>query len=190
MASRIRYFHDKNIPRWKLALNEPAPGAQTNQSMDLISDLMRHRRRLMTMLPEDVALLKAQLEKLKISDGLKHFPDRDLIYRVGAVLFAQSEAISMGELSKALEVPFSTATRIVDSLVESGFAERVPDAEDRRIVRVALTKTGQDLYQTLHQFMRQRVEHLLQLFTSEERDQLIYLLRKAVNGLDGCETNS
>ncbi len=144
----------------------------------------------MTMLPEDVALLKAQLEKLKISDGLKHFPDRDLIYRVGAVLCGQSEPISMGELSKALEVPLSTATRIVDSLVESGFAERVPDPEDRRIVRVGLTKTGQDLYQAVQQFMRQRVEHLLRLFTSEERDQVIYLLRKAVNGLDECETNS
>ena len=157
--------------------------------MDLISDLMRHRRRFMAMMPDDVAQLKARLEKLKISDGLKHFPDRDLVYRVGAILAGQSEPISMGELSKALEVPLSTATRIVDSLVESGFAERVPDPEDRRIVRVALTKTGQDLYQAVQQFMRQRVEHILRVFTSEELDQLIYLLRKAVNGLGECETD-
>src|SRR5579859_5667385 len=119
-ASPLRYFHCKNIPQWKLVLTEPAPGTQTNQIMVLISDLMRHRRRFTSMMPEDLAQMKARLEKLKISDGLKHFPDRDLVYRVGAVLFGQSEPISMGELSKALDVPLSTATRIVDSLVESG----------------------------------------------------------------------
>ena len=169
-------------------MSESASGTQTSQIIQLISDLMRHRRRFLAMMPEDVAQMKARLEKLKLSDGLKHFPDHDFVYRVGAVLFGHSEPISMGEFSKALEVPLSTATRIVDSLVECGFAERVADAEDRRIVRVVLTKTGQDLYQAIHQFMRQRIEYLLRPFTDEERDQLIYLLRKAVNGLKESET--
>ena len=169
-------------------MSESYPVTQTNQIIELIGDLMRYRRRIWSLMPEEVAQMKARLEQFKISDSLKHFPDHDLLYRVGVVLIGNGEPTSMGELSKALEVPLSTATRIVDGLVECGLAERVADAEDRRVVRVALTKSGQDLYQTIHQFMRHRVEFLLRPFTPQERDQLIYLLRKAVNGLNDSET--
>jgi len=41
----------------------------------------------------------------------------------------------MGELSKALDVPLSTATRIADCGQER-YAERSPDPKDRRVVRV------------------------------------------------------
>ena len=45
----------------------------------------------------------------------------------------------MGELSNALSLPFSTATRMVDYLVARGYIQRLSDTTDRRVVRVALT---------------------------------------------------
>ncbi len=52
----------------------------------------------------------------------------------------------MGKLSEAAGVPPSTATRMVDWLVEGGYAERFANLEDRRIARVGLTETGRELY--------------------------------------------
>ena len=51
-------------------------------------------------------------------------------------------AMSMHELSSAMNLAGSTMTRVVDQLVYKGLAERAPDEEDRRIVRVTLTPRG------------------------------------------------
>lgn len=50
---------------------------------------------------------------------------------------------SMGEVSSRLQVSDSTATGVVDRLVERGLVERVNDAEDRRKVLVRLSEQGQ-----------------------------------------------
>ena len=50
--------------------------------------------------------------------------------------------------------------------------------EDRRIVRVTLTAAGQELHQIMNAFLRQRIEQILQHFTAEEREQLVFLLQK------------
>lgn len=55
--------------------------------------------------------------------------------------------LTMGELSRAISVPLSTATRMVDWMVERKYAERLSDSNDRRIVRVALTTNGYKLSQ-------------------------------------------
>ena len=86
----------------------------------------------------------------------------------------------MGELSRALEVPLSTATRLIDGLVESGYAERVPDPEDRRVVRVKLTPEGQELFHLLYSYIKEQIDLILIRFSDSERKQLISLLRKAV----------
>ncbi len=93
----------------------------------------------------------------------------------------------MGELSKALDVPLSTATRIVDWLVKGGYAERLPDPQDRRVVRVALTKYGRALIKAGDKFIRQRVEQVLCVFTDKERQTLISLLSKLVETLEDQE---
>jgi DNA-binding MarR family transcriptional regulator len=49
---------------------------------------------------------------------------------------------SMKELSEHLQLKPSTVTGLVNGLVQRGLAERRTDAEDRRMVRVALTTEG------------------------------------------------
>lgn len=56
-----------------------------------------------------------------------------------------SSDLTMNALSEAIGVAGSTATRMADQLVKKGLAARRRDPEDRRIVRVALTKRGQAL---------------------------------------------
>ncbi len=157
---------------------------QTNQITDILRDFIRLKPRLKAVLPEDLARLKERLGKLHPGGGARRAADYDLFYRVGIVLSRQREPLTMGELGEALAVPLSTATRMVDWLVGSGYAERLPDPEDRRVVRVALAETGRELYQSINDFMRQRVEQILHGFTAEEREELVLLLRKLVEALE------
>ncbi|MBI4494985.1 MAG: MarR family transcriptional regulator [Chloroflexi bacterium] len=166
------------------SMTEPTLVRQTMQLAAVWDDLVRLKPRLKAVLPEDLARLKDRLGAIQPEGGARRAADYDLFYRIGVVLARQQEPLTMGQLSEALAVPLSTATRMVDWLVESSYVERLADPEDRRIVRVALTEAGRELYQAIHAFMQQRLEQLLRQFTAEEREQLIVLLRKLIGILD------
>lgn len=110
--------------------------------------------------------------------------DYSLLFNIGIILARQQGAMTMGELARSLEVPLSTATRIVDWLVRSGYAERQPDPDDRRVVRVALTDKGQATCQASGAFVRRRLEKWLRRLTPEECENLVVLLRKLVQALE------
>jgi DNA-binding MarR family transcriptional regulator len=162
-------------------MTDPTLAAHIDQAAAIVRDLVRLKPRLKLALPPDLARAKVQLDTLR-STG-----DHDILFQVGIVLSRQLEPLSMGELSKALDVPLSTATRIADWWVKLGYAERSPDAQDRRVVRVALTKSGRDLLKAVNKLMRQRVEQVLRRFTPEERETLVVLLRKLVASLENEE---
>jgi DNA-binding MarR family transcriptional regulator len=156
----------------------------TTQFMEIVRQFVCLRHRLRVMLPEDVAQARARFEKLFPEEQARSATDYDLLYRVSVLLARRQEPMTMGELGQALDVPLSSATRIVDLLVENGYAQRVPDAEDRRVVRVSLTDIGQEMCRTIEGFIRKRVERLLQVFTPEEQETLVALMRKFVKAFD------
>ncbi len=162
-------------------MTDPTLAAHIDQAAEIVRDLVRLRPRLRLALPPDLARAKAQF------DTLRSAGDHETLFQVGVVLSGQPEPLSMGELSKALDVPLSTATRIVDWWVTSGYAERSPDLKDRRVVRVALTKSGRDLLKAGNKLICQRVEQVLRRFTSEERETLVVLMRKLVASLENEE---
>ncbi|WP_344517859.1 MarR family transcriptional regulator [Nocardia seriolae] len=53
--------------------------------------------------------------------------------------------LSAGALNKAAMITSGAITNRIDRLTAKGWAERVPDAHDRRAIRVHLTDTGRDL---------------------------------------------
>ncbi|MFL7870137.1 MAG: MarR family winged helix-turn-helix transcriptional regulator, partial [Anaerolineales bacterium] len=75
------------------------------------------------------------------------------------------------------------ATRIVDGLVGANFIERIPDESDRRVVRVRMTETGREIYQSVMEFNKQRITHMLSKFTLEEQTQLLHLMNKLFDSL-------
>lgn len=116
--------------------------------------------------------------------GRESHPDAnyELFYRVSNNIYLK-DSVTMGELSRILSIPLSTATRIVDWLVDNGFVERLPDPEDRRVVRVTLTNVGRELHQTIDSYVRQRIQQILSCLTNEERTTLLALVGKVVSAL-------
>jgi DNA-binding MarR family transcriptional regulator len=90
---------------------------------------------------------------------------------------------TMGELAKKLDVPLSTTTRMVTWLVDNGYVARHVDESDRRIVRIALTEKGMQLYNVATEFFARIVKQDLSMLTKEEQMILLTLLRKIVTGL-------
>ena len=106
----------------------------------------------------------------------------ELFYRACNSIYPKGN-ITMSEFSNALSVPLSTATRIADWLVDKGYIKRLPDSDDRRIVRVTLTNTGRGLYKAIDRYIRQRIQQILSTLTNEERTMLFNLISKVLVGL-------
>jgi len=83
-------------------------------------------------------------------------------FDVLAQLHRREEGMTPGELTRELLVTAGNVTVIVDRLVDSGLAERLPVPRDRRAVLVRLTQRGRKLMRRAIPRHRRDVESLLQ----------------------------
>ena len=106
----------------------------------------------------------------------------ELVYRISSCIHLL-ENPTMGELSNALSLPFSTATRMVDYLVARGYIQRLSDTTDRRVVRVALTDEGEEIHRFIENYSAERVQQLLYCLTDDERNTLFALINKIASSM-------
>jgi DNA-binding MarR family transcriptional regulator len=67
--------------------------------------------------------------------------------------------------------------------VRGDMVERINDPKDRRVVRIGISKSGRDLYETGMTYNKQRISKLLKDFSSDEQVQLLKLMSKLFNSL-------
>jgi DNA-binding MarR family transcriptional regulator len=152
------------------------PPALTDEITSMIEGFVQMWIKFESLLHKELARTYP-LDSQGIS-GLNHADSNyGLFYRVSSIIYPK--ILTMGELSTALSVPFSKATRIVNWLVENGFVKRLADPRDRRVVRIALTEKGTDLHQAISKYMKDRVQVLLSTsLTKEEQVTLFNLINK------------
>ena len=138
--------------------------------------------RFEVMLGKELGQIQDRLNGIQPGKEPHTISNHELFYRVSNSI-QQKGNLTMGELSNSLSIPLSTATRTVDWLVDNGYVQRLPDLEDRRIVRVTLTKIGQEMHHTIDSYIRQRVQQILSCLTFEERATLLTLFGKVVSSL-------
>ena len=151
---------------------------------DILLRLFYLRRRLRGKLPEQILNIKASIQEHNLREKIGQINDRDVFFTIGFVFSRQSEPITMGDMSRILGVPFSTATHTADWLVKNGYVQRLADPEDRRVVRVELTEVGKELYRTMNDLLLESAEQFLHNFSLEERKELGRLLGKLVDNLE------
>lgn len=152
----------------------------SDQIFELIQRFIHLRPKL--VVPEHIARFKQQMQNLKLG-GTTNQEDRAFVFRIFIILERSAEPLTMGALSTELGIPLSSTTRIVDGLVNANLIERIQDSHDRRVVRVQMTKTGQEIYRTAMDFNKQRISRLLNKFTPEEQTQLLYLMNKLFDSI-------
>ncbi len=96
----------------------------------------------------------------------------------------------MREIAEALGIPVSTATGIVDRMVDKYLVERVHDEADRRIVKVQLTKKGREVYRWDFDEHMSIVRRLLHTLNREDQRTFVLLMKKIIENASGQMNNA
>jgi DNA-binding MarR family transcriptional regulator len=94
-----------------------------------------------------------------------------------------NEGISQTELSSILDVERATLGRLLDRLEAKGWVERRPDAGDRRVKRVFLTREVGGLLVTMRALARELRAEALAGLTAAEQEAFIATLLKLKGNL-------
>ena len=94
-----------------------------------------------------------------------------------------SQRVIMRQIADMLDVPMSTATGIVDKLVNRNFLQRSHSKEDRRTVNIELDEEGQSVFDLYQRLKEQMTGQVLSILSSEESEHFMDLLEKITLGL-------
>ena len=94
----------------------------------------------------------------------------------GLKAVCETGPLSVNELAGALYLEKSTASRLARGLEEAGLAERSPDPEDRRSVRLAATEAGRRAHAGIEADLQREYATLLADFEPEVRSAMTELL--------------
>ncbi|MDR6223386.1 MarR family winged helix-turn-helix transcriptional regulator [Methanococcoides alaskense] len=95
------------------------------------------------------------------------------------MLYYRKEGVSQENLAKSLTVSKTTSMRAIKKLESEGYIFRKQDENDRRAYKVYLTEKGKAIQETIWQKLADWDNMIFSEFSSEERDNLKLLLKKA-----------
>jgi DNA-binding MarR family transcriptional regulator len=132
---------------------------------------------LKNLLEDELTILQKCFDEIQSPDTPSPIPEGAVFYSMTAALY-RTKNLTMGELSRIISAPMSSTTRMMNWLVDNGYAQRLSDPDDRRIVRANLTDEGCRLHEYIESHIIQRVKETMQLLTSEEQKAIINVFNK------------
>ncbi len=102
--------------------------------------------------------------------NMRHWPGGRLsLVHLNVLIVLEADGpLPMRGLAEAMDVSQASATGIVDRMEQRGLVERQRDAEDRRVVRVAITDEGRQLVAGMANERREHLAQMLGEFTDDE----------------------
>jgi len=89
----------------------------------------------------------------------------------------------MRQVAEFCEVPLSTATWTVDKLVDKKYLKRVNALDDRRIVKVSLTKKGTGVFVLFQQKKFEMGQRMLSNLSEEKQQSFIEIAEQIAKNL-------
>ena len=84
----------------------------------------------------------------------------------------QEDQITSSELGKRAELDSATLTGILDRLEAAGFLERKGNPDDRRSIRIHLTKKGRAMAREASRMIAEANQEFLQVLSEEQKQNL------------------
>lgn len=141
------------------ASERPGEGFAVAQNEQLIADIMGAQHRLQHLFAYDR------------SDPL--FSSHLTLSQLRIImLLARHGSVSGGELARMLGVGLATLTGMIDRLVVQDLVTRTEDQHDRRVRRIALTKTGSTLIGSIFNAGEEKMRALLSRLSAEELEMV------------------
>lgn len=96
-------------------------------------------------------------------------------YNILRILNGAGEALNVQTIKDRMLERSPNATRLMDKLCAKDYIERLPSEDDRRVVKITITKQGKGLLKSIPENLD---TNLLKNLNEEEAEQLINLLDK------------
>lgn len=114
---------------------------------------------------EESELKKSQFEDISITE----------MHTIEAIGMYKKKTTS--EVAKELSITAGTLTTAINKLVKKGYVERIRSEDDRRVVKLGLTKKGKLLFRVHQHFHREMVKNILIGMSSDEEVALLKALK-------------
>ncbi|HAP4487605.1 TPA: winged helix-turn-helix transcriptional regulator [Enterococcus faecalis] len=114
---------------------------------------------------EESELKKSQFNDLSITE----------MHTIEAIGMYKKKTSS--EVAKELSITVGTLTVAINNLVKKGYVERLRSEDDRRVVKLGLTKKGKLLFRVHQHFHREMVKNILKGMEQEEKQALLRALK-------------
>ena len=114
---------------------------------------------------EESELKKSQFKDLSITE----------MHTIEAIGMYKKKTTS--EVSKELSITVGTLTTAINKLVKKDYVERIRSEDDRRVVKLGLTKKGKLLYRVHQHFHREMVKNILDGMATDEQQALLAALK-------------
>ena len=88
---------------------------------------------------------------------------------------------SVINISKAFSISTAAATTLVDRLVKIGLINRLPNPEDRRLVKLNLTEKGQDIFNAILNSEQEKWQILFDMLPQQSLHNLIESMTLVIN---------
>ncbi len=108
-------------------------------------------------------------------------------YRMLGSLMQEKKPLSMSELGKQLYISKPYMTVLVDQLIRDGYAERLADPQDRRIVNIAITQKGIKHLKQAASLYKDGIRELLTTLDSRDLEELsssLATIRKIISRME------
>ena len=98
--------------------------------------------------------------------------------------------MSVGEVRERILSSVGTIPLIINNLVKMNYVERLADEKDKRVSILHLTKEGRDVISKVAPKNEMMIEESMKVLDSEEKEKLLYLLKKMGGRLDGKKSEN
>jgi DNA-binding MarR family transcriptional regulator len=98
-------------------------------------------------------------------------------------IISKEQNITVSRLADKMEVKPSAITVMLDRLVNNGYADRIHDSKDRRVVLVQCTEKGKDALLRIKEDIKVLLKHHLKEIDSNEMLQFVKTFEKIADEL-------
>jgi DNA-binding MarR family transcriptional regulator len=135
------------------------------------------------MLTNDLFQVMRQLPRLNfrepVIEGLTA-SEKGLLLMLAMNAEDRKAALKATDISNLLQITPAGVTHLLNPLEQKGYIERLPDAKDRRIVRIRVTASGAKAAQSIGSEAQRQLIGLVEHLGEKDSRALIRLLSKAI----------
>ncbi len=134
---------------------------------------------------DKIITLTSQIRKLMLQQSKVSFEEKvaTMLQMQALTFLAGQPKTKMSEIASHLQTSFSSATQIIERMVQAGFITRVNDDNDRRVVQLSVTSAGVNQLKELKKAKKEQMKKLLAKVDANDMKELIRIQEKMLQSL-------